>query len=292
MKNILCAISLSKKNNSLREPKVILFQIYFNNLWEKKMKPIFTITISILILLITVTAQAQVTSTDGTTDWKKKVIDEVMAMEKMNAEMEAKGQVAEQFDLLSEDYVYIDISGKRVTKQQLTERRQEDHRKSIKNIVSQLEVIPLSPELALARGRWDGQSIYYGGLPRISSSRFMALWKKENGKWKILADQGTPIGQQKVIERQEIDMSLKSLKSFAGSFQLNTEPPLKIELSVKDNHLVLRIPGKLDDGIEFYSSNNGLFFAKERPWEIQFDRNKDSITFISWGIETKGNRLK
>ncbi len=253
---------------------------------------ILTITISLLILLTCVTAQAQVTSSDEKKDWKKKVIAEVMAMEKMNAEMEAKGQVAEQFDLLSEDYVYVDISGKRVTKQQLTERRQEDNRKSIKNIASQLEVIPLSPELALARGRWDGHSIYYGGLPRISSSRFMALWQKENGKWKILADQATPIGQQKVIERQEIDMKLKSLKSFAGSFQLNTESPFKIELSVKDNNLVLTIPGKLDDGIEFYPSNTGLFFAKERPWEIQYDRNKDSIIFTSWGIETIGHRLK
>jgi ketosteroid isomerase-like protein/uncharacterized protein YneR len=256
------------------------------------MKEIFAIAILLLTILIAVTAQAQAISSNGKADWKTKVIDEVMAMEKMNAEMEAKGQVTEQFDLLSEDYVYIDVSGKRTTKQQLIERREEDNRKSIKNIASQLEVIPLSPELALARGRWDGNAIYYGGLPRSSSSRFMALWKKENGKWKILADQGTPIGQQKVIERQKIEMNLKSLKSFAGSFQLNSGFSLKIEMAVKDKNLVLTIPGNLDTGIEFYPSNNGLFFAKERPWEIQFNQDLDAIIFTSWGIETKGHRLK
>ncbi|MGI9544717.1 MAG: hypothetical protein ACR2MX_15755, partial [Cyclobacteriaceae bacterium] len=61
-------------------------------------------------------------------NWQEDVLREVKKAEAKLSELEGSGKVIEQFDLLSEDYVYIDISGKRVTKAQLVARREEDHR--------------------------------------------------------------------------------------------------------------------------------------------------------------------
>lgn len=225
-------------------------------------------------------------------NWEEVVIKEVTDVEQANAEMEVQGLVMEQFELLSDDYVYIDISGNRVTKKQLMARRDGDKRVSIENKASQLEVVPINEQYALARGKWEGRSIYYGGLPRTSSSRYMALWQKKEGKWQILADQVTPIGQQKLIERQETPINPHSLKRYTGTFRLETKPPLKIHLSVAKGNLQLLIPGELDEGMAFYPSNNSLFFSKERPWEIRFFQNANTLTFVSWGIETDGNRIE
>jgi len=43
-------------------------------------------------------------------------------------------------------------------------------------------------------------------------------------------------------------------------------------------------------GLAFFPTYQDRFFARERPWEIDFS-NPDSIIFMSWDLETPVSRL-
>lgn len=117
----------------------------------------------------------------------------------------------------------------------------------------------------------------------------MAIWRKENGGWKILADQVTPI-----INR-EIDRPIISnppdYHQFEGVFKLSTTPSILIQLQVVHDTLRLIISEKLEEGLKFFPTFNNTFYAKERPWVIKY-HTRDSVTLNSWGQLSKGKRIE
>lgn len=163
----------------------------------------------------------------------------------------------------SDDYSYIDVSGKKVVKEEVDFRRNDDLMTSVGLETTEQEVIPLSPELAISRGKQEGLSIYYGGIPRVEPTRYMAVWRKENGHWKILAGQVTPILNRE-LKRPIID-NPQDINQFEGEFKLSTTPELIIQIKVLDDTLRLIIPKKLKDGMKFSSTCDETFFSKERP---------------------------
>ena len=222
-------------------------------------------------------------------NWKENVMDEVANMEIEYAETQRTGDYEKQGSLHSDDYSYIDVSGKRVTKDQVDFRRDDDMMISVGLETTEQEVIPLSPELAISRGRQEGLSIYYGGIPRVEPTRYMAIWRKEKGGWKILADQVTPIINREI--NKPVIQNLLDLTPFAGTFRLNTSPPIVVELKVLNDTLRLIVPGKLDEGLKFLPTYNNTFFSKQRPWEIIYHTN-DSLTLNSWGQLSYGMRIE
>lgn len=218
------------------------------------------------------------------------VIAEVTAAEAALVVANNSGDPMAQFEHYADDYVYIDSGGKRITKAQLLERRQADERSPLTE-ASDFEVLPISADAAISRGRWDDRAVYYGGLPRVSSARYMALWRKRDGRWRLVADQGTPIVERQTIVRERLTLEDGTLGSFAGRYALDLQPPLAIELSVADGGLLLKIPGHLEDGVRFVPSGPSSFFAVERPWELAFDTAGGNIVLTTWGEETRGQRL-
>ena len=221
-------------------------------------------------------------------NWQEEVKEQVTKMEAEYAETQRTGDFEKQSSLHSDDYSYVDVSGKRVTKDEVDFRRDDDMMTSIGLVTTEQEVIPLSPELAISRGKQEGLSIYYGGIPRVEPTRYMAIWRKEKGGWKILADQITPITNREISK--PIIRNPQNLNQLEGQFELNTTPSLIVQLKVLKDTLRLIIPGKLDNGLKFLPTFDNTFFSKERPWEIKF-HTIDSITLNSWGQLSKGKRI-
>lgn len=223
-------------------------------------------------------------------NWEQKVIEEITALEQRMVQTQLAGDYQAQLDMFSDEYGYIDISGKRVTKEQLGERRDEDHLKGLTLEAHDLEVIPLSRTTAVSRGRWKGKSIYYGGIPRQENSRYMAIWRKENGAWKMLADQVTPI-VNRTLDYPVVAMSNEQLGTYEGHYKLSSEPSVVFALTLKEDTVRMTIPNQLGQpGIAFLPMSDTKLFARERPWQIQFHAD-DLITFTSWDMETTGIKV-
>ena len=222
-------------------------------------------------------------------NWENEVVEEVLKMEEIYAEFQRTGDFEKQGSLHSDDYSYIDVSGKKVTKEALDFRRDDDLMTSIGLRTTEQDIIPLSPSLAISRGRQEGLSIYYGGIPRIEPTRYMAVWRKESEGWKILVDQVTPIINRE-ISRPVIGKP-ENFHEFEGRFQLKTSHSLNVELKFVRDTLRLIIPKTLEEGIKFLPTYNNTYFSKERPWELKF-HTTDSITLNSWGQISNGIRIE
>ena len=220
---------------------------------------------------------------------RERVIAEVTAAEAAVVAASNAGDRQAEYDLMADDWVYIDVGGKRITKQEMMERRREDERTATVT-ASELEVIPISLDAAVTRGRWDTRAVYYGGLPRVGASRYMALWRKRDGRWVLVADQGTPIVERQTVVRERVRLDEESLDGFAGNYVLDLDPPLEIELGATTDGLALRISGHLDEALDFFPSAPDRFFAVEKPWEIEFGRAGETLTLSTWGEPTSGRR--
>lgn len=207
------------------------------------------------------------------------------------SQAESAGDLETQFDLIASDYVYIDVSGKRVTKADLQARRNEDDRRGITNVASDLEVVPITRDAALTRGRWDTRAVYYGGLPREDAARYMALWRKRGGRWVLVADQVTPVSRQTSIAYERVSLSADQLARFEGAYILETDPVLQIQLQPHDETVVMRIPMHLENGVTFYPSSETTLFAIERPWTIEINGSGPGLTITTWGEMTAGRRI-
>lgn len=240
-----------------------------------------------LLLLITALTVAACAGS-----WSNQVIEEVTQAEQRYAELEGAGDVEAQFDLMADDYVYIDVSGKRIGKEELMARRAGDERRSSELELSDLEVLPIAPDAALTRGRWDSRSLYYGGLPRVSASRYMALWRKRDGRWLLVADQTTPIAERSTVVRERVGLAAERLAALAGRYRLETAEPLEVELEATADALALAIPGHLDEPLAFFPSAPDRFFSVERPWELEFGSDGEEIVLATWGEPTRGRRVR
>lgn len=211
---------------------------------------------------------------------------DLAAMRAQNA-----GDLAAFAHFLSDDYAYIDLSGNRVGKAQILARRAEDRRTVIESSDSEDEAILLSPTVVMFRGRTDGVSSYYGGLPRPSSVRYSVVWRKEaDGAWRMIAAQTTDRISREYPVKARIDLSPEQFAAFEGDWRLDTPEPLVISFSAVADRLLARIDGQFEN-IAFFADGPASFFALERPFELRFSEDASTLTLVTWGRETAGMRL-
>jgi uncharacterized protein (TIGR02246 family) len=191
---------------------------------------------------------------------------------------------------LAEDYAYIDLSGNRIGKAQMLARRAEDKRAVIAETSSEDESIVLAPNVVMFRGRTDVVASYYGGLPRPGSHRYSVIWRKEaDGRWRMVAAQTTDRIRREYPVKVRVAVEDGALQQYAGTYTLATATPLRLVLKVEQGRLLATIPDQFTD-MEFDPESATKFFATARPFELVFADGGRSLTLVTFGAETAGQR--
>lgn len=200
--------------------------------------------------------------------------------------------VAVLAELASDDLAYLDISGGRVPKSVLIARREKDDRHTGSEIESEREVIALSPTVVLIRARSDTVATYYGGLPRAGWGRDSWIWRKEaDGQWRVVHAQATRGVVNDFPVKVRVTLPSEAVSRFAGSYLLEDAGHQTLVLRADKDELHASLAGHLDD-MRFQPDGERTFFATERAWELRFDAEANHITVVTWGVETKGVRVK
>lgn len=185
-------------------------------------------------------------------NWENKLIDELTALEEVLVRTSETGDYQQQLSLFSDQYSYFDILGNLVDKEMLANHRDEDEMTEVEIETEDLEVIPLSRDLAVSCGKWPSRSIYHHGIPRPSASRYLDIWRKEAVAWKVFRDQVTDIVDRS-IKRPKLDWETAQIYFGFGDYTLQNEFGLNIRVKEKNDTLLLSIPGHID-WIYFVSS--------------------------------------
>jgi ketosteroid isomerase-like protein len=192
---------------------------------------------------------------------------------------------------LAEDYAYIDLSGNRIGKAQMLARRAEDKRSVVAETSSEDESIVLAPNVVLFRGRTDVVASYYGGLPRPGSHRYSVIWRKEaDGRWRMVAAQTTDRIKREYPVKVRVAIEDNVLQQYAGAYTLATAPPIRLVLVAGQGRLLATIPDQFAD-MEFSPESATKFFATARPFELVFADDGRSLTLVTFGAGTKGQRV-
>lgn len=192
---------------------------------------------------------------------------------------------------LSKDYVYIDIGGKRVTIDTLLARRAADHRRVVSSESSEEESVRLSDSVVLLRGLERSVSSYYGGLPRVSSTRWTAVWVREDdGVWRLVADTATPVREDDTLPFVHSPQPDSTLEKHAGQWTLATDPPMTMQLGVQDGELLASLDGQQVQ-FHFVPASDVHYIARERPFELRFSREGQTLELVTWGTATAATRV-
>ncbi len=256
--------------------------------------------LSAAVLLLSLVAVSPTGALSPEMNADEAIIAEAEAADIAAMKAQDSGDLETFASYISDDYVYIDLSGNRVDKQMILTRRTEDKHAWIEQSASEEEAIVLAPTVVLLRGRTDGVSSYYGGLPRPASGRYSVIWRKEqDGRWRMVASQSTDRIKREYPVKSQINLNSDALAQFAGDYVLATKTPLTIRVRVgraslgggsASNALLASIPGEFDD-MEFYPDGAASFFATKRPFELRFAPSGDALTLTTWGLETAGERV-
>jgi ketosteroid isomerase-like protein len=219
---------------------------------------------------------------------ENEIIREVRTADDARAACLQRGDRAGAAAFLSERYVYNDIAANRLSRQQMIDRRGEDHRRVIESVEVDSETVVISQDVVIQRGREDVLSVYYGGLPRRGGGRWMAVWHRErDGVWRVVAEQATEATQRTYPVKARIELPVARLAGFAGSYTLETDPPLTFLIRAGEQGLLASIPGEFEDML-FYPEGGSAFFSTERPFDLVFDETGGGITLTTWGVPTRG----
>ena len=218
-------------------------------------------------------------------DWESKVIKEVSALEEILVETSKSGDLDRQLSLFSDQYSYIDINGNLVDKQTMASRRTDDKMFAATLETADLEVIPLTRDFAISRGRYNTKNIYHGGIPKFGSSRYMAVWRKENGVWRLFRDQVTNL-VDRASKKPKLDRAEYPNNYGLGDYKLQNEYGVTIRIDENNDSLSMNIPGQLEKDYVLYPTYDNTWFIEEERWTLQFSESGDSLKFNSWGVET------
>ncbi len=219
------------------------------------------------------------------------LIAEAEAADIAAMQAQSAGDLETFANYLSEDYVYIDISGNRVGKAQVLARRAEDKRSVISEEPSEDEAIVLAPDVVMFRGRTETLAAYYGGLPRPGSARWSVIWRKEaDGQWRMVAAQTTDQIKREYPVKVRAAVPDDVLGLYAGMYELETGSPLTLVLKAEDGRLRATIDGQFED-MEFLPESETQFFATARPFELVLAEDACSLVMVTFGAETKGARI-
>jgi len=192
---------------------------------------------------------------------------------------------------LSDDYVYIDLSGNRIGKAAMLVRRSEDKRTVISETSSEDESLVLGPDAVMFRGRTDVVASYYGGLPRPGSTRYSVIWRKEaDGQWRMVSAQTTDRIRREYPVKVRAEVPAAALDRHAGRYLLATAAPLTLVLEAGEGRLLATIDGQFED-MEFFPESETRFFATARPFELVMAPESGSLILFTFGAETAGARV-
>lgn len=242
---------------------------------------------SLLLLAAAVTA-ATPPATDAPPD--DPILAAVQAQDDALQAAHGRGDLATYLAGLSKHYVYIDIGGKRVTADMMVERREGDRRRVVSSEALEHEAVRLSDTSVMVRGRDRSLATYYGGLPRHGDSRWTALWiREDDGVWRLAAETATPIRDHEGLAFDPAPQPRSVLDALAGRWTLATTPPLVLDLRASDDGLVGRLDGETVEWT-FRPASPTHYYAGERPFELRFAVDGESMEMVTWGTATKAVR--
>ncbi len=219
------------------------------------------------------------------------VIAEVMARDAEIAAAHGRGDMAAYRAGLSKHYAYVDVGGKRVTADMLEARRSGDQRRVVSSETEEEEAVRIAEDVVLLRGLEHSVAAYYGGLPRVSSSRWTALWvREEDGVWRVVAETATPVRKSDALPFVHTPQPPATVDALAGRWQLATTPALELQLEARDGALIGRLAGQTV-AWTFRPASASHWFADKRPFELRFAPDGSSLELVTWGAASAGRRL-
>ncbi|MET0655720.1 MAG: nuclear transport factor 2 family protein [Pseudoxanthomonas sp.] len=219
------------------------------------------------------------------------VIEQVKARDAELMAAHGSGDMATYRAGVSARYAYIDVGGSRVNADKLVKRRENDNRRVVSSETSEEEAVRISDTVVLLRGLDSETSTYYGGLPRAGKSRWSALWVREDdGVWRLTAETATPVTDSEALPFVPAPQSGATLAALAGRWKLALQPSLELVLAAEDGKLIGTIPGQTARFV-FAPASATHFFAEDRPFELRFANDGQSLQLVTWGIPTAAARL-
>jgi len=218
------------------------------------------------------------------------VIAEVQARDAELSAAHGHGDMATYLKGLSPRYVYIDVNGARVTADKLASRRGNDRLRQVASETAEEEAVRVSDSVVLLRGLEHGSFTYFGGLPRKGSTRWTALWAREDdGQWRLVTETATPVRSDAGLPFTEVRQAVSSVRARQGEWTLALPEPLVLSLSAENGRLIGTIAGQTMR-VTFAPASATHYYALERPFELRFGRDGQSLTLVTWGMETAARR--
>lgn len=219
------------------------------------------------------------------------VISEVKARDAELAAAHGRGDMATYLQGLSNRYAYVDVGGRRVTPDTLATRRSNDQLRQVASESSEEEAIRVADDVVLLRGLEKARFTYFGGLPREGSTRWTALWaREEDRQWRLVAETATPVTSDAGLPFTPSTQPASMLRARQGRWSLALPTPMVLGLTAEAGKLIGRLDGH-DLEITFVPASPTHFFAVERPFELRFAGDGKTLTLVTWGIPTAARRL-
>jgi len=219
------------------------------------------------------------------------VIAEVKARDAELSAAHGRGDMATYLKGLSARYVYIDVNGARVTADKLATRRSNDQLRQVASESFEEESLRISDGVVLLRGLEQASFTYFGGLPRKGATRWTALWAREDdGQWRLVTETATPVRSDAGLPFTEVRQATAGVQARQGQWSLALPQPLVLSLKAENGRLIASIEGQTLR-VTFAPASATHYYALERPFELRFGRDGESLELVTWGIATPGRRV-
>ncbi|KQV52739.1 hypothetical protein ASC95_07920 [Pelomonas sp. Root1217] len=219
------------------------------------------------------------------------VIAEVKARDAELSAAHGRGDMATYLQGLSKHYVYIDVGGRRVTAEKLSTRRSNDQLRQVASETLEEESLRVSESVVLLSGLERASFTYFGGLPRQGSTRWTALWAREDdGQWRLVAETATPVTGDGGLPFTAARQPESAVRSRQGAWLLDLPQPMRLELNAERGRLIGTLPGQ-SIKLTFVPASPTHYYALERPFELRFSSDRQKLTLVTWGIETAARRV-
>jgi ketosteroid isomerase-like protein len=220
------------------------------------------------------------------------VVAEVLARDAALSAAHGRGDMTTYLQGLSRKYVYIDVAGGRVSADKLATRRGNDQLRLVSSEVSEEESVRLADNVVLLRGLERGSFTYFGGLPRQNTTRWSALWVREDdGQWRLVAETATPVTTDAGLPFMPAELPANEVRSRQGLWNLSLPQELVLRLAADGGRLIGTLEGQ-SLKVTFVPASPRHYFALERPFELRFGEDRNEVTLVTWGISTRGQRAK
>jgi len=243
-------------------------------------------TLVVLALLLSQAAPSVAQAVDP-------VIAEVKARDAELSAAHGRGDMDSYLKGLSRHYVYTDVGGRRVTAEKLAARRSNDQLRQVASETLEEEALRVSDSVVLLSGLERASFTYFGGLPRQGSTRWTALWAREDdGQWRLVAETATPVTGDGGLPFTAVRLPESAVKSRQGLWALDLPQAMQLRLTAEGSRLIGTLDGQ-SLRLTFVPASPTHYYALERPFELRFDgRDRQKLMLFTWGMETAARRVK